>query len=86
MQPAKDSGASQATDRPTCTTKASAITAQRDTLFKGETLRGLLLTTYAWSTVGEIAEIAAICAFVAAGVMLVLVIFGIVHLARVKKS
>ena len=85
VQSATDSGAPQATITD-LQTKASAITAQRDTLFKGETLRGLLLTTYAWSTVGEIAQIAAICAFVAAGVMLVLVIFGIVHLARVKKS
>ena len=30
--------------------KADGITAQRNTLFKGETLRGLLLSAYAWST------------------------------------
>jgi hypothetical protein len=84
VQAAKDGGAPQS-QIDDLQAKASALTGQRDTLFKGETLRGLLLTTYAWSTIGEIAGIAAICAFVAAGIMLVLVIFGIVHLARVKR-
>ena len=35
--------------------KADGVTAQRDTLFRGETLRGLLLSAFAWSTVGMIA-------------------------------
>ena len=56
--------------------KADELTAQRDSLFRGETLRGLLLSTYAWSTIGRIAGIAAIVAFVAAGVMVVLVGHG----------
>src|SRR5690606_26970843 len=34
------------------------ISGQRDTLFRGETLRGLLLSTYAWSTIARIASIA----------------------------
>jgi hypothetical protein len=59
--------------------EVTTITTQRETLFKGETLRGLLLSTYAWSTIGQIAGIAAIVCFVAAGVMLVLVILGLVH-------
>ncbi len=59
--------------------EADTVTAQRNTLFKGETLRGLLLTAYAWSTVGQIAGYAAIGAFVAAGLMAVLVVFGIFH-------
>ena len=62
------------------------ISGQRSTLFKGETLRGLLLSTYAWSTVGNIAGIAAIVAFVAAGLMLVLVVLGVVHFARTPKA
>ena len=62
---------------------AAAISAQRNTLFKGETLRGLLLTAYAWSTVGRIAGLAAIAAFVAGGVMLVLVLLGLRHHHRV---
>ena len=59
--------------------EADAVTGQRNTLFKGETLRGLLLSAFAWSTVGRIAGIAAIVAFAAAGVMLVLVGFGLRH-------
>ncbi|WP_205528484.1 hypothetical protein [Desertimonas flava] len=61
------------------------ITSQRDTLFRGETLRGLLLSTYAWSTIGTIAGIAAIVAFVAAGLMAVLVVAGLVHLRRAHR-
>ncbi len=35
---------------------AEGITAQRNSLFRGETLRGLLLSAYAWSTVGRTPE------------------------------
>lgn len=42
---------------------ADGVTAQREAMFKGETLRGLLLSAYAWSTVGRIAGIASIAAF-----------------------
>jgi hypothetical protein len=59
--------------------KADAISGQRNTLFKGETLRGLLLTAFAWSTVGRIAGYAAFGAFLAGAVMLVLVLLGMRH-------
>jgi hypothetical protein len=59
--------------------EAEEASAQRDTLFKGETLRGLLLTAYAWATVGQIAGYAAIGAFIAAALMLVLVVLGILN-------
>jgi hypothetical protein len=62
--------------------EADSVTAQRNTLFKGETLRGLLLSTYAWSTVGNIAGIAAVVAYSAAALMVVLVVLGVVHLRR----
>ena len=62
--------------------KADGVTAQRDSLFKGETLRGLLLTAFAWSTVGMIAGYAAIGAFIAAAMMAVLTVLGFVHLRR----
>ena len=65
---------------------ADGITGQRDSLFRGETLRGLLLSAYAWSTVGMIAGLAAIGAFLAAAVMAVLVIIGIVHYRRMPKD
>jgi hypothetical protein len=58
------------------------ISGQRDSLFRGETLRGLLLSTFAWSTIGRIAGIAAIVAFIAAAVMVVLVILGRIHRFR----
>lgn len=66
--------------------KAAVITGQRNTLFKGETLRGLLLSAYAWSTVGTIAGIAAIGAFVAAALMAILVALGFVHHRRTPKT
>jgi hypothetical protein len=65
---------------------ADEITGQRDSLFRGETLRGLLLSTYAWSTIGRIAGIAAIAAFVAAAAMIVLVILGIGHRRKVAAT
>lgn len=61
---------------------ADGVTAQRDSLFRGETLRGLLLSAYAWSTVGMIAGIAAIAAYLAAALMAVLVVLGVVHRRR----
>jgi acetylglutamate kinase len=65
---------------------ADAITEQRASLFEGETLRGLLLSAYAWSTVGMIAGIAAIGAFIAAAITAVLVALGIVHHRRLATS
>lgn len=54
---------------------------QANTLFKGETLRGLLLgDAYAFWTVGHIAQIVALVAFVAGGVMFVLVLLGLRHM------
>jgi len=61
---------------------ADELRTQRDTLFKGETLRGLLLTSYAWATIGLIAGIAAWVAFIGAFVMAALVVAGFVHLRR----
>ena len=56
---------------------------QKSTLFQGETLRGLLLGDgYAYWTFGQIALYASIGAFVAAGVMAILVAMGIMHKAR----
>ena len=66
--------------------KADGITAQRNTLFKGETLRGLLLSAYAWSTVGMIAGFAALGAWLAAAVMAVLVVLGFIHHRKAVKT
>jgi hypothetical protein len=61
------------------------VTSQRDSMFRGEMLRGTLLNTYAWSTIGRIAGYAAIAAFAAAGVMALLVAAGVVHLRRLTR-
>ena len=66
--------------------KADVITNQRNTMFKGETLRGLLLSAYAWSTVGTIAGYAAFGAFAAAALMLVLVVLGLIHHRRTPRT
>ena len=46
------------------------------TMFRGETLRGLLLNAYAFDTMGMIAGIAAVAAYLAAAVLLVLGVLG----------
>lgn len=61
---------------------AAEISGQRDSIFRGEMLRGALLNTYAWSTIGRIAGIAALVAWVAAAVMAALVVAGVVHMRR----
>ena len=66
--------------------KADGVTGQRNTLFKGETLRGLLLSAFAWSTVGKIAGIAAIGAFIAAAIMAVLSVLGVFHYRKTPKT
>ena len=59
---------------------------QADTLFKGQTLRGLLLNAYAFWQIGQIALWAAIAAFIAAAIMLVLTVLGFVHLRRTSRE
>ena len=54
----------------------------RQTLFMGDTLRGLLLYGYAFATIGTIAGYAAIVSFVGAAVLLVLVGLGFWHARR----
>jgi hypothetical protein len=85
VQTAKDGGQDTAVVAD-LQAKADNITNQRNTLFKGETLRGLLLSTFAWSTIGRIAGIAAVAAFLAAGVMAALVALGMVHRRRMHAA
>ena len=60
------------------------LAATVETMFKGETLRGLLLNAYAFGTMGTIAGIAAIAAFIGAGVMALLGGLGVWHSRRVQ--
>jgi hypothetical protein len=55
------------------------VTGQRETVFKGETLRGLLLTSFGFSEFGRKAEQAAYVAYLAALLMLLLAVAGLVH-------
>ncbi len=68
----------QAQADPTNTKLAATVA----TVFKGETLRGLLLNAYAFGTMATIAGIAAIAAFVAAALMLILSALGVLHIRR----
>jgi hypothetical protein len=63
-------------------TQLADLTQTRETVFKGETLRGLLLNAYAFGTMGKLAGIAAVGAFGGAGVMFLLTLLGLVHLRR----
>ena len=56
------------------------------TVFRGETLRGLLLNAYAFSTIGYIAFIASIVAFIGAGVTAVLAVLGFAHARSVPEQ
>jgi hypothetical protein len=62
------------------------VTAQRETVFKGETLRGLLLTSYGFSEFGTKAAQAATVAFSAAGLLLLLGLAGLVHAFMTPKT
>ncbi len=81
VEEAEASGASEAEIEELQAT-ADQLRGQRDSLFKGETLRGLLLSSYAWSTIGRIAGIAAWVAYAGAVVLVGLVAAGLVHLRR----
>src|SRR5215475_8697052 len=59
---------------------------QVNTLFKGETLRGMLLNAYAFGKLGQIALYSAIAAFIGAGIMLLLTVLGYLHLRRVPAA
>lgn len=85
LQEAIDSGAPQS-EIDALQEEATTLSQQRDTVFKGEMLRGTLLNAYAWSTMGRIAGIAAVAAFVTAGVMLVLSLAGVFHLRKVDHA
>jgi hypothetical protein len=58
----------------------------RQTLFMGNTLRGMLLEAYAFGTMGVIASYGAIAAFVGAIVMLLLSLAGLMHIRRTEDS
>jgi len=60
----------------------ATLEAQKDTLFRGESLRGLLLNAYGWWKMGQLALWGAVVSFAGAGLMLLLTILGAVHIRR----
>ena len=58
----------------------------RDTLFMGNTLRGMLLEAYAFGTLGVIAGYAAIACFVGGILFLLLGIAGLMHIRRTPED
>jgi len=64
----------------------TAAEAKAQTVFQGTTLRGLLLEAYAFSVIGTIAMVAAIAAFILAGLLALVVAFGFWHERRVPET
>jgi hypothetical protein len=61
---------------------AAELQGKADTLFKGETLRSILLNAYGWWTVGQIVFWAGIGAAIAGFILAILAAFGFVHARR----
>lgn len=55
------------------------LAGQRQALFEGETLRGLLLSAWGWSVVGWLTGMAAYAVFAGAGVTLAVLLWGFVR-------
>lgn len=56
--------------------KAASLSGKVETLFKGETLRGMLLNAFAFWQLGQIAHFSSLGAFAAALLMLILTVIG----------
>ena len=66
--------------------EGQVLSALRDTMFQGNTLRGLLLYGAAFATMGTIAGYAAIAAYVGAVIMLILGLLGLRHARRLERQ
>ncbi len=64
----------------------AAVTGQRETLFKGETLRGLLLTSFGFSVFGVKGGQAATVAYLVAGLLALLSLAGFAHALKTPKT
>lgn len=73
-------------DEAKASEEGQALGGLRQTLFMGNTLRGLLLYGYAFATIGTIAGYAALAAFLGAFVLLALAQLGLRHARRTVKA
>jgi hypothetical protein len=60
-------------------TTLTAVNTQRSTVFQGEMLRGVLLTSYGFSELGAKAAVGALVAYIGAGLMFLLGLLGLWH-------
>jgi hypothetical protein len=67
-------------------TEAAELQAKADSLFKGETLRSILLNAYGWWTVSQIAIYAGWVMIAAGIVLLVFAILGFRHMRRMEAA
>jgi len=67
---------------PALAAKAAGLGGVRTTLFMGDTLRGLLGFSYAFSVLGSIALIASYVSFAGGVIFLILALLGFAHLRR----
>jgi hypothetical protein len=65
--------------------EAAELQGKADTLFRGETLRSILLNAYGWWTVGTIATLAGYAMIVAGLVLAVFAILGFWHAGRAAR-
>jgi hypothetical protein len=70
----------------TDTERIAELGALRESLFMGNTLRGMLLQAYAFGTMGTIAGYGAIAALLGGLLMLVLTLAGLIHIRRTPES
>lgn len=75
-----------AADAATLTAQSTALDGKVQTLFRGETLRGLLLTSYGFSIFGERAQQAALVAYAVALVLFLASIAGFIHAFTTSKD
>lgn len=64
----------------------AGLQSQRDTVFKGETLRAILLNAYGWWTVGQITFFAGIGMVIVGLILAVLVALGFRHARKAEPS
>ena len=76
----------QLSDEAKASPEGQELAGLRQSLFMGNTLRGLLLYGYAFATIGTIAGIAAIVSFAGAALLTVLVGLGFWHARRVEHT
>ena len=67
-------------------TRITAATAARESLFKGETLRGLLLTSFGFSVFGVKGGQVATVSFIVAGLLALLSLAGLAHALKTSKD